>query len=128
MQAMQEESTRLAGEHKGGRVTSNFYLERTVVLLKKLGITTFGACTKSVLGAVCCFGVDHNVTFYSVSAGLTFVCLSRAKRLVDLLIEPMPLKRLSKTGDTPTFQPRLREEVRLKALARETLHLHGGVE
>ena len=48
------------------------------------------------------------------TAGLTFVCLSRAKRLVDLLIEPMPLERLSKIGDTPTFQLRLREEVRLK--------------
>ena len=43
------------------------------------------------------------------TAGLTFVCLSRAKRLVDLLIEPMPLERLSKIGDTPTFQLRLRE-------------------
>ncbi|CAM9717147.1 unnamed protein product, partial [Ascophyllum nodosum] len=30
------------------------------------------------------------------TAGLTFVCLSRAKRLVDLLIRPMPLERLSK--------------------------------
>ena len=62
------------------------------------------------------------------TAGLTFVCLSRAKRLVDLLIEPMPSERLSKIGDTPTSQLRLREEVRLRALARETLHLHGGVE
>ena len=25
---MQEESTRLAGEHKGGRVTSNFYIAK----------------------------------------------------------------------------------------------------
>ena len=62
------------------------------------------------------------------TAGLTFVCLSRAKRLVDLLIELMPLERLSKIGDTPTFQLRLREEVRLRALAGGTLHLHGGVE
>ena len=62
------------------------------------------------------------------TAGLTFVCLSRAKRLVDLLIEPMLLERLSKISDTPTFQLRLREEVRLRALAGETLHLHGGVE
>ena len=62
------------------------------------------------------------------TAGLTFVCLSRAKRLVDLLIEPMPLERLSKIGDTPTFQLRLREEVRLNALAGETLRLHGIVE
>ena len=61
------------------------------------------------------------------AAGLTFVCLSRAKRLVDLLIEPMPLDRLSKIGDTSTFQLRLREEVRLNALAGETLRLHGGV-
>ena len=62
------------------------------------------------------------------TAGLTFVCLSRAKRLVDLLIEPMPLKRLPKIGDTPRFQLRLREEVRLNVLAGETLRLHGGVE
>ena len=61
------------------------------------------------------------------TAGLTFVCLSRAKRLVDLLIEPMPLERLSKIGDAPTFQLRLREEVRLRALAGQTLRLHGGV-
>ena len=62
------------------------------------------------------------------TAGLTFVCLSRAKRLVDLRIEPMPLERLSKIGDTPTFRLRLREEVRLNALAGEALRLHGGVE
>ena len=62
------------------------------------------------------------------TAGLTFVCLSRAKRLVDLLIEPMPSERLSKIGDTPTFQLQLREEVHLRALAGETLHLHGGEE
>ena len=62
------------------------------------------------------------------TAGLTFVCLSRAKRLVDLLIEPMPLERLSKIGDTATFQLRLHEEVRLNNLAGETLRLHGSVE
>ena len=42
------------------------------------------------------------------TARLTFVCLSRAKRLVDLLTEPMPFERLSKIGDKPTFQLRLR--------------------
>ena len=62
------------------------------------------------------------------TAGLTFVCLSRAKRLVDLLIEPMPLERLSKIGDTPTYHMRLREEVRLNNIAGETLRLHGSVE
>ena len=61
------------------------------------------------------------------TAGLTFVCLSRAKRLVDLLIEPMPFERLSKLGDKPIFQLRLRGEVRLRALAGETLPLRGGV-
>ena len=62
------------------------------------------------------------------TAGLTFVCLSRVRRLVDLLIEPMPLERLSKIGDTLTFQLPMREEVRLNALAGETLRQHGGVE
>ena len=62
------------------------------------------------------------------TAGFTFVCLSRAKRLVDLLIEAMPLERLSKIGDAPTFQLRLREEMHLNAVAGETLRLHGGVE
>ena len=40
------------------------------------------------------------------TAGLTFVCLSRAKRLLDLLIEPMAFERFSKLGDKPTFQLR----------------------
>ena len=61
------------------------------------------------------------------TAGLTFVCLSRAKRLVDLLIEPMTFERFSKLGNKPTLQLRLREEVRLRALAGETLHHHRGV-
>ena len=61
------------------------------------------------------------------TAGLTFVCLSRAKRLVNLLIEPMSFERLSKLGDKPTFQLRLRGEVRLRASTGETLHPRGGV-
>ena len=62
------------------------------------------------------------------TAGLSFVCLSRAKRLVDLLRESMPLERLPKIGDTLTFQLRLRKEVRLNNLPGKTLRLHGGVE
>ena len=61
------------------------------------------------------------------TSGLTSVCLSRAKRLVDLLIESMTFERLFKLGDKPTFQLRLRKEVLLRALAVETLHLRGGV-
>ena len=60
------------------------------------------------------------------TAGLKFVCLSRARRLGDLLIEPMPFERLSKLGEKHVFQLRLREEVRFKTLAEETLDLHGG--
>ena len=59
------------------------------------------------------------------TAGLIFVCLSRARRLGDLLIEPMPFERLSKLGERRTFQLRLREEVRLRTLAEDTLDLHG---
>ena len=59
------------------------------------------------------------------AAGLTFLCLSRVKRLVDLLVETMPFDRISKLGDRPTLKIRLGEEVRLKALAAETLLRHG---
>lgn len=38
-----------------------------------------------------------------VTAGLTVVCLSRAKWLVDLLAEPMLFDRLSKLGETSTL-------------------------
>ena len=69
-----------------------------------------------------------SLTWRRISVISSTACLGRAKRLVGLLIEPMPLERLSKIGDTPTFQLRLREEVRLNALAGETLRLHGGVE
>ena len=62
---------------------------------------------------------------YEATAKLTFVCLSRAKRLVDLLVEPVPFDRLSKLCDKPTLKIRLEEEVRLKALAVETLLRHG---
>ena len=72
---MHEESTQLAGEHEDGRVTSNVYLERTAMLCKKLEISLFCVCTSSVLGAVCCFGVSHNVSFYSVSPAMLYYLL-----------------------------------------------------
>ena len=75
MQAVHEESTLLAGEHKGGRVTSNVYLEGNAVLCKKIDMTIFCVCTSSVLGAVCCFGVSHNVSFYSVSPAMLYYLL-----------------------------------------------------
>ena len=53
------------------------------------------------------------------------MCLSRAKRLLDLLVEPTPLDRLSKLGEKPTLKLRLEEKVRLKTVAVETLLRHG---
>ena len=80
LQAMHEETTRLAGEHKGGRVTSNFYLEGTAVLRKKIEISLFCVCTcSSVLEAVCCFVVSHNVSFYSSSSACCTVRTFRSR-------------------------------------------------
>ena len=59
---------------------------------------------------------------------LTFVCLSRAKPLQDLLVKPMPLDRLSKLSEKPILKLRLEEEVRLKIVAVETLLRHTGCE
>ena len=72
---MHEETTRLADEHKGGRVTSKFYLEGTAVLCKRLEFSILCVCTSSVLRAVCCCGVSHNVTFYSVSPAMLYYLL-----------------------------------------------------
>ena len=52
--------------------------------------------------------------------GLTFVCLSRAKRLVDLIVEPMSFDRIGNLGSSSTMKARLQEEVRLVELARGT--------
>ena len=41
------------------------------------------------------------------TARLAFECLSRTKRLVDLLVEPMLSDRLSKLDDKPTLNIRL---------------------
>ena len=41
------------------------------------------------------------------TARLAFGRLSRAKRLVDLLVEPMPFDRLSKLGGKSTLKIRL---------------------
>ena len=52
--------------------------------------------------------------------GLTFVCLSRAKRLVDLIVEPMSFDRIGNLGKSSTMKVRLQEEVRLAELAQST--------
>ena len=52
--------------------------------------------------------------------GLTFVCLSGAKRLVDLMVEPMSFERVGNLGNSSTMKARLQEEVRLVELAQST--------
>ena len=39
--------------------------------------------------------------------GHTFVCLSSAKRLVDLMVEPMSLDRIGNLGNSSTMKARL---------------------
>ena len=45
--------------------------------------------------------------------GLTFVCLSRAKRLVDFMVEPMSFDRIGNLGNSSTMKARLQEELGL---------------
>ena len=39
--------------------------------------------------------------------GLTFICLSTAKRLVDLIVEPMSFNRIGNLGNSSTRKARL---------------------
>ena len=45
--------------------------------------------------------------------GRTFVCLSRAKRLVDFMVEPMSFDRIGNLGNSSTMKARLQEELGL---------------
>ena len=56
--------------------------------------------------------------------GLTFVCSSRAKRLVDLMVEPMSFDRIGNLENSSTMNARLQEEVRLVELAQSTSVRH----
>ena len=39
--------------------------------------------------------------------GLTFVCLSRAKRLVDVIVQPMSFNRIGDLGNSSNMKARL---------------------
>ena len=52
--------------------------------------------------------------------GLTSVCLSWAKRLADLMVEPTSFDRIGKLGNSDTMKARLWEEVRLVDLEQST--------
>ena len=51
---------------------------------------------------------------------LAFVCLSMAKRLVDLMVELMSFDRIGNLGNSSTMKARLQEEVRIVDLAQST--------
>ena len=52
--------------------------------------------------------------------GLAFVCLSWAKILVDLMVEPMSFDRIGNLGNSSTMKARLQQEVRLVEFAQST--------
>ncbi|XP_066930917.1 ATP-dependent DNA helicase PIF1-like [Clytia hemisphaerica] len=49
--------------------------------------------------------------------GLTYVALSRVKKLTDMVIESFPFERINKLSDGKRFKFRVREESRLEELA-----------
>ena len=59
--------------------------------------------------------------------GLTFVCFSRAERLVDLMVEPMSFDRIGYFGNSSTMKARLQKEVRLVEFAQNTRVRYAGV-
>ena len=57
--------------------------------------------------------------------GLTFVFLSRAKRLVDLIVEPPSFDRIGNLGNSSTMKARLQEEVRCEVSTEHEGKVHG---
>ena len=55
------------------------------------------------------------------SSGMTYVALSRVKKLEDLMVEPMTLDRLQAPKKMCNLNYRLKEEERLDGLAQDTL-------
>ena len=58
------------------------------------------------------------------TSGITYVALSRVKRIQDLVIEPVTLERLQAVKKLTNFKFRLEEEKHLDLLANETLNSH----
>ena len=52
---------------------------------------------------------------------------SRAKGLLDLMVEPMSFDRIGNLGNSSTTKARLQEEVRLVELARRVRYTDMGV-
>ena len=62
----------------------------------------------------------HRLGAQQGRTGLAFVCLSRAKTLVDLIVEPMAFDKTGNLRNSATIQARLLEEVRQVDLAEST--------
>ena len=56
--------------------------------------------------------------------GITYVALSRVKKIQDMVIEPVTLERLQAVKKLTNFKFRLEEEKGLDLLANETLNSH----
>ena len=77
------------------------FLGEQLLLALYWAITTDKSQGQTIKRAVIYLGKSET------TARLAFGCLSRAKRLVDLLVEPMPFDRISKLGDKSTLNIRL---------------------
>lgn len=55
------------------------------------------------------------------AAGMTYVALSRASKITDIVIEPMTFDRLRAVKKTSNFKYRILEENRLRQLAEKTM-------
>lgn len=56
-------------------------------------------------------------------SGMTYVALSRVKKIEDLIVEPMTMERLQAPKKSCNLKYRLQEEKRLDDLAKETSHI-----
>ena len=54
---------------------------------------------------------------------MTFVALSRVKKIEDLIVEPMTMERLQAPKKSCNLKYRLQKEKRLDDLAKETSHI-----
>lgn len=57
------------------------------------------------------------------SLGMTYVALSRVKKIEDLIVDPMTMDRLQAHKKSCNLKYRLQEEERLDDLAKETLQI-----
>ena len=55
--------------------------------------------------------------------GLTYVALSRVKKLNDMIIESFPFERINKLSEGKRFKYRILEERRLEKLAEESIRM-----